>query len=237
MNDIHESAKVAYTTAIEASSDVWSEIANEIYSYRQLSFTVDSSESLGFDLHQMWGLYADGGNGVCLVFDKKEITRKLSGDYLADDVKYVKEVTSDYFSETDTIDGVRKEIKEHRTEIFFNKKKEWEHEQEFRLIKRCPEVQREGYLSIDSALKFVIVNNSVVDYDSNVWSERIRKLTGALSKFGRHIPMLVYGNALMQYQLSYLYDNGGPLICEQPIWFETEGFHVTTIGHGCDFDV
>ena len=40
--------------------------------YRQISLTIDDMEQnkLGFDLHQMWGLYADKGKGVCLVFDK-----------------------------------------------------------------------------------------------------------------------------------------------------------------------
>lgn len=53
----------------------------EMRKYQQLSFSqdrvVDGGHYLGFDLHTMWGLYADKGYGVCLVFDKENLNLVL----------------------------------------------------------------------------------------------------------------------------------------------------------------
>ena len=77
MNDIHENDKLSYVdttgTLINSfPSDVLDAIDCEMAKYRQISLTADDDkqDKLGFDLHQMWGLYADKGQGVCLVFDK-----------------------------------------------------------------------------------------------------------------------------------------------------------------------
>ena len=49
----------------------------EMRKYQQISFAQDREcngmEYLGFDLHSMWGLYADKGYGVCLVLDKDKL--------------------------------------------------------------------------------------------------------------------------------------------------------------------
>lgn len=80
MNDIHENDKVVYKDAqgndiTNFDYSILDCIYNEMYMYRQISLTMDDSEKgkLGFDLHQMWGLYADKGLGVCLVFDKQNL--------------------------------------------------------------------------------------------------------------------------------------------------------------------
>ena len=56
----------------------------ELRRYQQISFAQDREcedcTYLGFDLHSMWGLYADKGYGVCLVFDKDKLTLQ-NGDY------------------------------------------------------------------------------------------------------------------------------------------------------------
>lgn len=48
----------------------------------------------GFNLHTMWGLYADKGYGACLVFDKNKL-KLAEGDY-ARDVEYMDYVLPDY---------------------------------------------------------------------------------------------------------------------------------------------
>ena len=82
MNDIHENDKIVFVDANnhptdKFPSDVLDELYDEIYKYRQISLTADDNEGDkdGFDLHQMWGLYADKGEGVCLIFDKKELEK------------------------------------------------------------------------------------------------------------------------------------------------------------------
>ena len=82
MNDIHENNKISYVdlsgnSIQHLSSDILETIKNEMAKYRQISLTIDDMEQnkLGFDLHQMWGLYADKGQGVCLVFDKDTLSK------------------------------------------------------------------------------------------------------------------------------------------------------------------
>ena len=77
MNDIHENDKLSYVNSAgipisSFPSEVLDVIDCEMAKYRQISLTVDDDkqDKLGFDLHQMWGLYAEKGQGVCLVFDK-----------------------------------------------------------------------------------------------------------------------------------------------------------------------
>ena len=84
MNDIHENDKIVFVDAKgqpidKFPSDVLDALHDEIYKYRQISLSIDSKDEKkqGFDLHQMWGLYADKGEGVCLVFDQKELEKNF----------------------------------------------------------------------------------------------------------------------------------------------------------------
>ena len=62
------------------------DIRKEIQKREQISLTVDKNDAFGlrgFELQQMWGLYADKGFGVCLVFDKsmfEELLNKKTGN-------------------------------------------------------------------------------------------------------------------------------------------------------------
>lgn len=229
MNDINESSKIAYSENINTKSEVLSEITNEIYAYRQLSFSKDAENSCGFALHQMWGHYGDKGNGVCFVFGKDEVGKSLaqtdlSGEVEYGDVNHDEKVSPDFISNADTIEGVREEINKHRKKIFFRKSEEWKYEQEFRVIRRCPEYQREEYLPIGSSLKFIIINDSAisVDSDSYLWDEHLHKLEGALNRAKLDIPILVYGSSLMEYKLM--------TSVGETIWSESDGFDVRIIG-------
>ena len=119
MNDIHESGKITLREIHRFDygnndTNKVDEILNEIYMYRQISLTkdkTDGSGKLGFNLHQMWGLYADKSRGVCLVFDKdkltSEITEKLKGE-----VDYNENVESKYISrENDVVAEIEKNLK------------------------------------------------------------------------------------------------------------------------------
>ena len=82
MNDLIESNRIVSGRMFSDSlseRDLFAE--EEMNRYQQVSFTQDQErdgfEYLGFDLHTMWGLYAEKGYGVCLVFDKN---RLLSSD-------------------------------------------------------------------------------------------------------------------------------------------------------------
>lgn len=86
MNDIHEADKIMFIDANGQAinkfpSEVLDALHDEVYKYRQISLTADdrADDKEGFDLHQMWGLYADKGEGVCLVFDRKELVKNSCG--------------------------------------------------------------------------------------------------------------------------------------------------------------
>lgn len=79
MNDLVESNKMVFQRVVYGNLDednlngLFAE--KEMHKYQQISFAqdryVDNRIYEGFNLHPMWGLYADKGNGVCLVFEKR----------------------------------------------------------------------------------------------------------------------------------------------------------------------
>ena len=177
MNDIHENDKIVLVDANNHPTDkfpsnVLDALHDEIYKYRQISLTADDKEGDkdGFDLHQMWGLYADKGEGVCLVFDKKELEKGFGSAVLHNRVSYDKAVDSYYISLTNTTDKVSVEIRE----IFFLKRSEWDHEQEYRLLRRCPLATREEYLFLGHALKFVILSSKLHNHDEVLYFMKIK---------------------------------------------------------------
>ena len=189
MNDIHENDKIVLVDANNHPidrfpSDVLDELYDEIYKYRQISLTADDNEGDkdGFDLHQMWGLYADKGEGVCLIFDKKELEKGFGSATLHDRVSYDKTVDSYYISLSNTADKVSVEIREHANEIFFHKRREWEHEQEYRLLRRCPLATREEYLFLGHALKFVILSSRLHNLDEVLYFKKIKNIKDKIGK-------------------------------------------------------
>lgn len=96
-NDICENSKVIYTKIKAGSIPEWYDqrMASELSHYQQMSLTSDGKRRKGFDLQQMWGMYADNGKGVCLVYDKKEIVKALSTEDFKGPVTYEMEVTPD----------------------------------------------------------------------------------------------------------------------------------------------
>lgn len=117
MNDIHENNKISYVdlsgnSIQHLSSDILETIKNEMAKYRQISLTIDDMEQnkLGFDLHQMWGLYADKGQGVCLVFDKDTLCNNLDKDVQHINVSYDKAVESFYIAKPNDFQSIQHDI-------------------------------------------------------------------------------------------------------------------------------
>ena len=245
MNDLHENDKMVFVDASGAPldnllTDVLDALHNEIYMYRQISLTADGKEGdkEGFDLHQMWGLYAEKGDGVCLVFDKKELEEELDKDDLRGRVSYEKSVDSFYVSLSNTPNSVGAEVKSHAEEIFFHKRKEWEHEQEYRLLRKCPVAERVEYLPLGHALKFVILSSKVRDTDEVLFIKKIEDIKNVVRRTedarnveeARRIPVLVYGNGLLEYSLC---TEGG----EKTLWNSKTGYDVPEIGENCKLDL
>lgn len=141
MNDIHENDKIVFVDANNQQinkfpSATLDALHDEIYKYRQISLTAEGEpgDKLGFDLHQMWGLYADKGEGVCLVFDKNELAKWLDVGMGQERVSYDDTIESFFISFSNDPQKVPDEVRDHINDIFYHKRKEWEHEQEFRLL-------------------------------------------------------------------------------------------------------
>lgn len=245
MNDIHENDKIVFVDANnhptdKFPSDVLDELYDEIYKYRQISLTADDKEGDkdGFDLHQMWGLYADKGEGVCLIFDKKELEKGFGSAALHDRVSYDKTVDSYYISLSNTADKVSIEIREHANEIFFHKRREWEHEQEYRLLRRCPLATREEYLFLGHALKFVILSSRLHNLDEVLYFKKIKNIKDKIEKTEKarnrgevgRIPVLVYGNGLLDYALCT--EDG-----TEELWNSNDGYDVLIVGENCELEL
>lgn len=232
MNDIHENDKISYVnlsgTPINSfPSIVLDSINDEMTKYRQISFTTDVVEhnKLGFDLHQMWGLYANKGQGVCLVFDKEILCNNLLGSVWHRIVSYDKTVDSFCVANSNDSQGIRRDIQGQVEKLFFHKREEWEHEQEYRLIKRCSNLYREEYLDYGDALKFIILN-SVIE---NVDVVKFNRMTEELNNNAPKIPILVYGNGLLDYSLCNLSHT-------ETIWTSSYGYNTPIPGENCKID-
>ena len=116
MNDLIESNKIVFQRVIfnslaeDKDNGLFAE--EEMRRYQQISFAqdryVDDQVYEGFNLHTMWGLYADKGYGACLVFDKDKLKLE-KGDY-AKDVEYLDFVLPDYAFRNKSKKGLKSEI-------------------------------------------------------------------------------------------------------------------------------
>ena len=245
MNDIHEADKIMFIDENgqpfdKFPSELLDALHDEIYRYRQISLTADDPEGgkKGFDLHQMWGLYADKGEGVCLVFDKCELEKNYDMKNIQKQrVIYnnTEELESFVISLSQKPEDIPAEIKNNILKIFFHKRKEWEHEQEYRLLKRCPNTTKEEYLLLGHSLRFIILSSKLRNIDEvgyfkniEVIEEKMKKVEEArkMGKAGA-VPVLIYGNGLYDYALCT--DDG-----EEELWNSKGGYNVKVIGKNCE---
>ena len=215
MNDLIESGRIHFGRIFSNNlpdKDLSAE--DEMQRYQQISFIQDrvrdDFEYLGFDLHAMWGLYAERGYGACLVFDRNKL-RLEEGDY-ARDVRYGNFIPSAYDFRNKSKRGLRSEIWRRKDEIFFGKRKEWEHEQEYRVIRRARNEWDDEYLDVYESLSFVIIckDESVEKGMSNWCGDHYYTLKHLKNKD----PILSYEYDLDWYTL-YSDKEGDPIWAEQ----------------------
>lgn len=167
-NDLCENFKNPYCN-VEKDSDFKEnqidDLRKEIQKREQVSLTVDKKDAFGlrgFELQQMWGLYADKCFGVCLVFDKskfEKLLEKENWDYK--EVVYSENASGDVSVEDNghTITTISSDDSK-KTDPFFQKRKEWEHEQEFRVLAKFDDSQSAHYFDFGDSLKYVIMRRA-----------------------------------------------------------------------------
>lgn len=218
MNDGHENSKIIFGNGIVKIR----EIEKEIYKYQQISLTQDTRCYKGFELMQMWGLYADNCRGVCLVFDKDSLIKECTKNGITySEVRYDYSLSSDFASNAMNVECIPSEIEKNLNTLFYHKSRVWEHEQEFRLIKRCNN-DNQLKLNIHDSLKFVILFGDNEKTKDSFWGSPECIILKKIS----NVPVLGYG-CFMEYALSHE-DNG-------IIWSATDGYNVS--GHNENYQL
>ena len=141
------------------------EIINQL---QQISLTRDNDKrgKLGFEIPSMWGHYAKKGKGVCIVFDKRKLIECASHSGLNiihnDKINYINnfrhEIIMDSDKQGNVIDFSKKSIKR----FFFIKTKDWEPEQEYRILAKNDTNRERLKLSLQNSLVAVIMHNASV---------------------------------------------------------------------------
>ena len=134
--------------------------------------------------------------------------------------------------------SVANEIREHVDKLFFHKRIEWEHEQEYRLLRRCPLATREEYLFLGHALKFVILSSRLHNLDEVLYFKKIKNIKDKIEKTEKarnrgevgRIPVLVYGNGLLNYALCT--EDG-----TEELWNSNDGYDVLIVGENCELEL
>ena len=137
-------------------------------------------------------------------------------------VSYDDKIESFFISFSDDHLMVPNEIMNHTKDIFYHKRKEWEHEKEFRLLKRCPVATKEEYSWYGKALKFVILSSTLRNKDEVRYFKNITDIKAK----AKIIPVLVYGNGFFDYALCT--EDG-----KEEIWNSKDGYEILVIGKNC----
>lgn len=219
LNDLIESNRIVFEHVLseellEGRNGLLAEA--EMHKYQQISFSqdreYDGMHFLGFDLHTMWGLYADKGYGVCLVFDKDKLTLS-PGDY-ANDIKYYPIIPQYADINNKSVNGIKAEVWRKKDDIFFCKRKEWEYEQEYRIIRRARLKNDIEFLDVSESLSFAIIckDQNISGFQSMFDSEYYWELRN----LNKRVPVLTYENDLDGYTLFEKF--------MVPIWAEQCGY-------------
>lgn len=130
--------------------------------YTQISFASDSEYKKGYDIPAMWGHYASRGHGVCLILDKAEIVKEVKKrGFYSDNVIYDNQINLTDYEYNPKIHGTPENfIKASKNIFFFRKTKDWEYEQEYRIIAIRNNVKA---FSIKKSLKAIVLFSKTHD--------------------------------------------------------------------------
>ena len=190
LNDINESHRpglVKYTGAFP-DDKAFRDLQNAIQRFRQISFVVDDNFP-GFDIIPLWGHYADKGNGVCLVLDKAKLEHRLMPQKQANRVDfqkicYMEKFNSFVASSGGSMTECKLELLADRKNAFFRKTKDWDYEQEYRVVKKMRGT-KPAFLNVKNAFWAIILCNAPdigldAHISGSVQYSIIRKIAGKI---------------------------------------------------------
>jgi hypothetical protein len=116
----------------------------------------------------MWGHYGNNGKGVCIRIDISKI--KFSKNTFREKVVYEKKITSPALNMPD----IPKFVEKHKKQYFFTKTKEWEYENEYRVVSKEKE---DEFIDISGAISEIIITSlfGITDYDDGGFNSNLFK--------------------------------------------------------------
>ena len=204
MNDIAEVKRDVYGMI---SADI---IDNELSKYQSISLTLDKSSHRGFKIDPLWGHYAQGGNGVCFVFDKDKLSQMIIEQFgekaKIAPIKYMSNFSNAIFTEGDSKEAVEKYIEDNIEDIFFTKSLDWEYEQELRVLIKGDDKDEKLHYGEDTLIAVILCLPKVVNYKDS--PEFI-----ILKSMSANTPILNYTTSIGN---KMLIDENGKLVCDIP---------------------
>lgn len=160
MNDITEASKDCYIECDYPELVNWNNLQlleSRLNMIGQISLAQDDLFP-GYALHSMWGHYAEAGEGCCLVLDKEALIKEATQlGYHCQKVSYGKDKADIFIPDKMDVDQY---LSKNCNKIFFQKRKEWEHEQEYRIINlKCDHSVLNG-LQIKNSLLAVLFHTN-----------------------------------------------------------------------------
>jgi len=165
----------SYKLSDKESSKLKADIFRIInFETRQISFCKNSNiekknDRFGFLKPRMWAQYGENYKGVCLAFDRKELLNEITNQFK--NCIYTNDVFYKYFSEMEDktyniINTASNEendydyyyktgLEESINQIFFTKHIDYEHENEFRIVKST---NTNNFIKWCSSLKAIFIN-------------------------------------------------------------------------------
>lgn len=201
MNDINESSRPLFADNPE-------ELKTEYEKYFQNSFTLDDDKIPGFAIPAMWGHYADKGYGMCLVFDKMELCKRLNNcGFYHSKIEYFSNFDPEIIV-LDYVKDYKEYLKDNIDEVFFKKSFDWQYEREYRVLGRFDE----GSPVIDirgCIISAVVCNFKDIGSDDNACTSSIYKfqVDNIMKKI--EIPLLVLSRWDKGYKLDCYEDDPG----------------------------
>ena len=190
MNDINELYRPLFPEynpdlPDEKFENLHSDLEKEIGKYQQISLTMDGRR-LGFDIPAMWGHYAEKGNGVCFIFDKNKFVNQIKNDrnrrVLYGQIKYTNSYTSSIICQTNADGSMRPFNRKEEKDCFFHKTKDWQYEQEFRVLVKSDSGSREKLDFQDSLFAIVMHNAESVSHEQTIFNSLEYKVIEKITK-------------------------------------------------------
>ena len=208
MNDIAEAKRDVY--GMIPADIINAELAN----YQSISLTMDKSSHRGFKIDPLWGHYAQGGNGVCLVFDKDRLSQKVKEQFGTNatiaPIQYSSQHSNAVFTEGNSKGALEKYIEDNLKDIFFTKSLDWEYEQELRILIKEDDLNERFICWDDALIAVILCLPKVYDYKGTPEFKILKSMLA-------DVPILRYTTSLGNKKLI---NEEGEKVCGIQVLFE-----------------